>query len=504
MGLLNSLITSALKKRIAGIEHYITQPYDVQEKIFKNLISVASNTEWGRKHHFSAIKNQQQFSENVPVSSYEEMFPFIERVMKGEQNVLWPSKIKWFAKSSGTTNAKSKFIPVSKESLKECHYKGGKDLVSLYMHNNPETKMFDGRSLAIGGALYPNIGYKDTYFGDISAVIMANLPVWAQAVRSPNLKVALMEEWEEKIEKIAAITSEKKITNISGVPTWTMILLDKILKMKGKQNMHEVWPHMEVFFHGAVAFHPYKDIFKRFFPDGIHYMETYNASEGFFGMSQGFNSDEMLLMLDYGIYYEFIPFEDIESDSPKILTLSEVEVGKNYALVISTNAGLWRYKIGDTVRFTSVKPYKIKISGRTKHFINAFGEELIIENAEEAITKACKATSAVMVNFTAGPTILEGQHKGRHEWVIEFSTMPSDMAKFGEVLDDSLKLVNSDYEAKRYKDMALQMPKIYPVPEGTFYNWMKKRGKLGGQNKVPRLSNNREFLDDILKVINGA
>ncbi|WMJ72450.1 GH3 auxin-responsive promoter family protein [Cytophagaceae bacterium ABcell3] len=498
MGLLNSIISSTLKKRISSIESLLENPIEVQRNVFRNLVKTAATTEWGKKYDYKNIATVKEFSNKVPVSSYEDLFPYIERVMKGEQNILWPSPVKWFAKSSGTTNAKSKFIPVSKESLEECHYKGGKDLCAIYLNNNPSSQMFGGKSLAVGGALHKNFGYKDTYFGDISAVIMANLPVWAQAVRTPGLKVALMQEWEEKIQKIAQITSGKDVTNISGVPTWTMVLLEKILQLKGKDNMHEVWPSMEVFFHGAVAFHPYRDIFNKFFPEGIHYVETYNASEGFFGIQDRLKSDDMLLMLDYGIFYEFIPLDQLDSDDPDVLTIEEVELDKNYAMVISTNAGLWRYKIGDTVKFTSLKPFRIKISGRTKHFINAFGEEVIIENAETAIAKACSATSATIRNFTAGPVVLAEKRQGRHEWIVEFSTCPNSPDMFSQVLDETLKEVNSDYEAKRYKDMALQPPVIHHVPEGTFYNWMKKRGKLGGQNKVPRLANNREYIDDIL------
>jgi hypothetical protein len=360
--------------------------------------------------------------------------------------------------------------------------------------------MFKGKGLAIGGSYVANPMNSKSYYGDVSAVIMQNLPLWAQFVRTPNRKIALMDEWESKIEKMAKATIHKNVTNISGVPTWTIVLLERILQITGKKNILEVWPEFEVFFHGAVAFHPYKEIFKKLLPgDKVNYIETYNASEGFFGIQDSLHSDEMLLMLDYGIYYEFIPMEENENENPRTIGLHEVELNKNYAMVISTNAGLWRYKIGDTIRFTSVSPYRIKISGRTKHFINAFGEELIIENAETAITKASNKTGAIINNFTAAPIYFEGNSRGSHEWVIEFSKEPHNLSDFSTILDDTLKEVNSDYEAKRYKDIALQKPLVRKVPQGTFYNWMKKRGKLGGQNKVPRLSNTRDYIEDILK-----
>jgi len=500
VAVLNSILIGLLKRRIKKIEAYMENPVEVQDNVFKNLISSAKNTEWGKKYSFSTIKNYDAYKETVPVSGYEALFPLFERVMKGEQNIIWPSPIKWFSKSSGTTNAKSKFIPVSKESLHECHFNGGKDLIALYAHNNPATKMFEGKGLAIGGTYESLID--NAFIGDISAVIMANLPSWAEYVRTPSIKTALMGEWEEKIERIARETINTNVTNISGVPTWTIVLLEKILQLTGKNSILEVWPNFEVFFHGAVAFSPYKEIFNTLFQGKqVQYMETYNASEGFFGMQDRLKEDDMLLMLDYGIFYEFIPLAEAEDDNPKTYSLSEVEINKQYAMVISTNGGLWRYKIGDTIKFTSLKPYRIRISGRTKHFINAFGEELMIENAENAITKACHLTGASINNFTAAPIYFSGNKKGGHEWVIEFATPPSDLEAFSHLLDECLKEVNSDYEAKRHKDLALQLPVVHMVSEGTFYQWMKKRGKLGAQNKVPRLSNSREYLEDILELV---
>lgn len=493
-----------MKKRIHDIELFIKYPHEVQGEIFKKLIEHAKQTEFGKKYDFKSIASHEDYKNRVPVQSYEELFPYIERLMRGEQNLLWPSEITWFARSSGTTNARSKFIPVSPETLEDCHFKGGKDLISIYVNNYPESKMFTGKGLAIGGShqineFNPN---ENSYYGDVSAVIMKNLPLWAQFIRTPSLEVALMDKWEEKIEKMASITAEENVTSLSGVPTWTILLLQRIMEIKGTTNILDIWPNLEVFFHGAVAFTPYEELFKKLIPSNqMRYMETYNASEGFFGIQDRTDSDELLLMLDYGIFYEFIPFEELDKENPTVLSLDQVKVGQNYAIIISTNAGLWRYNIGDTVKFTSTDPYRIKISGRTKHFINAFGEELIIENAETAITKACKETHSVIDNFTAAPIYFDEGKRGGHEWVIEFRQKPDNLETFIKILDERLREVNSDYDAKRYKDMALLPPIIHSVDEGTFYRWMEKRGKLGGQNKVPRLSNNRDHLEEILKMI---
>ncbi|MBX2961295.1 MAG: GH3 auxin-responsive promoter family protein [Cyclobacteriaceae bacterium] len=504
MGLLNSIITWVMKKRIHQIELFMKYPHEVQEELFRKLISTAKGTEFGKRYDFASITNYSQFRERIPVNTYEKLFPYIERQMRGEQNILWPSEIKWFSKSSGTTNARSKFIPVSQEALEDCHFKGGKDLLSIFVNNYPETKIFDGKGLAVGGSHQVNEfdPSASSYYGDVSAVIMQNLPIWAEFIRTPKLETALMSNWEEKIEKLARETAEENVTNIAGVPTWTILLIQRVVQLTGKTNITEVWPDLEVFFHGAVSFKPYRALFRELIPDSsMIYWEIYNASEGFFGIQDKRESEEMLLMLDYGIFYEFIPMEAMENENPKALRLSEVELGKNYAMVISTNAGLWRYSIGDTIKFTSLSPYRIKISGRTKHFINAFGEEVIVENAEAAITKACDATGAVMENFTAAPVFLEANKKGGHEWVIEFKSPPQDVAEFTHILDSALREINSDYDAKRSHDLALVAPRIHCVEPGTFYNWMKSRGKLGGQNKVPRLSNSRDYIDDILKSI---
>jgi len=504
MGLINSILTWVMQKRIHQIELFMKYPNEVQDEIFKKLIQTAKNTEFGNKYDFASIQSLEQFQERVPIQTYEELHPMIERMMRGEKNILWPSEIKWFSKSSGTTNARSKFIPVSQESLEDCHFKGGKDLLSLYVNNVPDTKLFNGKGLAVGGShqineLDPSA---TSFYGDVSAVIMQNLPPWAQFIRTPSLETALMENWEEKIEKLARETANENVTNIAGVPTWTILLIQKIVQLQKKKNILEIWPNLEVFFHGAVAFAPYRSLFQSLIPsDRMMYWETYNASEGFFGIQDQKNSDELLLMLDYGIFYEFIPLEEIDMEYPRTVSLRDVELDKNYVMVISTNSGLWRYNIGDTIKFTSKLPFRIKISGRTKHFINTFGEELIVENAEAAITKACQATGAVIDNFTAAPIYLEETRKGGHEWIIEFKIAPADLNEFTRVLDETLRSINSDYDAKRAHNLALIAPKVHSVMEGTFYNWMKRRGKLGGQNKVPRLANSREYVDDILNMV---
>ena len=488
-----------MHQRMENIRGFMEHPIETQEKLLKNLLQQSSSTEWGKVHGYATITSKEQFAKQVPVSTYETFYPWIERCLKGEQQILWHSDIHWFSKSSGTTNAKSKFIPVSKESLKECHYKGGKDLLTLYFDNVPNSKLFQGKSLAVGGSCSPNPYRNNSQVGDISAVIMANLPTWAQYARTPSIETALMNEWEAKIDRLAEECSKENVSNLSGVPTWAVLLLEYMLKKSGKKNMLEIWPDFECFFHGAVSFHPYKSVFQKFFPsEQVHYMETYNASEGFFGVQDDLSRDDLLLYLDHGIYYEFIPIDEIDSEFPKTISLDQVQLNESYALVISTNSGLWRYNVGDVVRFTSVVPYRIKITGRTKHYINVFGEELVIENAEMAIAKACEQTNAVLANFTAGPIYFNEENKGGHEWIIEFVTEPADKNQFTVLLDQFLKDLNSDYEAKRYKDMALLLPTVHYVPEGTFYKWLKLKGKLGGQHKVPRLSNTREHLEEIL------
>jgi hypothetical protein len=495
-----------MKKRIHQIELFMKYPHDVQGELFLRLIDEAQLTRFGTQYGFRDIGTYEKFRERVPIHSYEKLFPYIEKQMRGEENILWPSEIRWFSKSSGTTGHRSKFIPVSSEALEECHFKGGKDLISIYVNNFPDTKLFDGKGLAVGGSHQINEydSSASSFYGDVSAVIMQNLPPWAEFIRTPSLETALMGNWEEKIEKMAQETSIVNVTNIAGVPTWTILLIQRIVELQNKKNILEVWPNLEVFFHGAVAFKPYRNLFESLIPKStMRYCETYNASEGFFGIQDQPDSEDLLLMLDYGIFYEFIPVEELDKEFPKAIPLGEVEVGKNYAMIISTNAGLWRYNIGDTIKFTSTTPYRIRISGRTKHFINAFGEEVIIENAEAAIAIACQTTRSIIDNFTAAPVYLEKGKRGGHEWVIEFKTRPDDLEVFIKVLDESLRKINSDYDAKRQRDLALVAPVVHSVKQGTFYQWMKSRGKLGGQNKVPRLFNTREYVEEILKIANA-
>lgn len=484
------------------IELFVKYPYDVQDEWFQNLISSAQHTEWGKTHGYASIYTQDQFKERVPIQNYDTLKPYIERMLVGEQNVLWPSEIKWFAKSSGTTSDRSKFIPVSEESLEECHFKGGKDLLTMYCDNRPDTKIFTGKCLVLGGSHQINQLNADSCYGDLSAVLIKNLPFWAEFYRTPDMSIALMDNFEEKVEKMAQATIGVNVTNISGVPTWNLVLAKRVLEITGKDNLLEVWPNLEFYFHGAVNFSPYREQFKKLIPsDQMYYMETYNASEGFFGIQDQPNSEEMLLMLDYGIYYEFLPVEDLHAENPKTLSLGEVELNKNYALIISTNAGLWRYMIGDTIKFTSLSPHRLRITGRTKHFINAFGEELIIDNAEKGLSRACQETNAIIRDYTACPIYFKGNDAGGHEWIIEFDQRPDDIEKFTDLLDNTLREINSDYDAKRYKDMALRRPLIHVAEDGVFYDWMKNRGKLGGQHKVPRLANDRTYVDEILKML---
>lgn len=503
MPIFNSLLSWLMKKRIHQIELFIKYPNDVQLELFKKLMSSASETAWGKKYDYSSISTPQQFRERVPISDYNKLKPYIERQRKGEQNLLWNTDIKWFAKSSGTTSDKSKYIPVSNEALEECHYKGGKDMLSIYFHNHPDSRIFDGKGLAMGGSSsITEVNNESYYTGDLSAILMQNLPLWVQLKQTPNRSIALMDEWESKIEKMAHVTMEHDVTSISGVPSWTLVLIRRILELSGKNNLIDVWPNLEVFFHGGVNFDPYRGQFKSHIQsETMTYMETYNASEGFFGIQDRSDHNDMLLMLDYGIYYEFIPFDQFETENPKTLMLDEVEPGKNYAMLISTNGGLWRYLIGDTIRFTSVDPYRIKITGRTKNFINAFGEEIIIENAEKALAIACSKCNAEISDYTAAPIYFNNQKNAAHEWLIEFLRPPENLEVFIDAFDNALKSLNSDYEAKRYKNMVLGIPVIKSLPEQTFYNWLKKRDKLGGQNKVPRLSNDRKYVDEILKLI---
>lgn len=501
MPIINSIVSWINIKRMYQIDLFKKYPLQVQEETFNKLVKKAKDTEWGKKYHYKTIRSVEQFKNRVPVQSYENIKPYVIRLRQGEQNLLWPSEIKWFAKSSGTTSDKSKFIPVSKEALEECHFRAGKDIIAIYTENNPETGILTGKGLALGGAHQVNNFSNESYYGDLSAILIQNLPFWAEFIRTPNLSIALMGEWEEKLEKMAEATINENVTNMAGVPSWTLVLLKHILEKTGKDNILDIWPNLEVFVHGGVSFLPYKEHFKQIIKsDKMNYLETYNASEGFFSIQEDPNSDDMLLMLDYGIFYEFIPMDNLDKPHPKTLLLDEVEIGKNYAMLITTNAGLWRYMIGDTVKFTSKNPFKIKITGRTKHHINVFGEELIIDNAENAIKTACEKTHALVREYTAGPIFMNNSETGGHEWLFEFEKYPSNLEYFVEVLDNALKSVNSDYEAKRYKNMALQFPKVTAVKDNVFYIWLKEKQKLGGQHKIPRLSNTREYIEELLEI----
>lgn len=495
----NSVLSWIIKKRIHQIELFIKYPADVQQEVFRNLIDTAKNSEFGKSYNFANISNYSEFKNNVPIQDYEDIKPYVTRLQHGEKNLLWPGEIKWFAKSSGTTNDKSKFIPVTREALENCHYKGGKDLIALYYHNNPKTKLYNGKTLVIGGSNRNNENNKDSYIGDLSAIIINNLPFWVEAKRVPEKSIALMEEWEEKIEKIIESTKNEDVTNIVGVPSWTLVILKKILADYQIDDINKIWPNLELFMHGGISFLPYEQQFKSIIKNSeMKYYQSYNASEGYFGVQDSNFSDDMLLMLDYGIFYEFIPLDTLGNESSTIISLSEVEADTIYSVVISTNAGLWRYKIGDTIKFTSLVPYRFKVTGRTKHFINAFGEELMIDNAENALQKASIATNAYVREYTAGPIYMAGSHVGRHEWLIEFENEPCDINLFMQTLDNTLKNINSDYEAKRTKNLALHAPLVRIMPKDSFYKWLKSKNKLGGQHKVPRLSNHREYINEIL------
>ncbi len=502
MPIINSIVNWLNVKRIYNIDLFKKYPYNVQKEVFTKLITFARETEWGERFGYHEKMSIEEFQKNVPLQTYEEVKPYIERLRKGEQNLLWPSEIRWFAKSSGTTNDKSKFIPVSNEALENCHFRGAKDVLAVYANLYPESNVLKGKALTLGGSHQINNFSNQSFYGDLSAILIENLPFWSTFISTPSPKIALLPKWEEKLEKIAEHTINENVTNISGVPSWVLVLIKYIVEYSGKKNILEVWPNLELFIHGGVSFTPYREQFKQFIPrTDMHFLETYNASEGFFGIQDDPASSDMLLMLDYEIFYEFIPLENMEDPNPPVLTIKDVEVNKNYAIVISTNSGLWRYIIGDTIYFTSLFPHKFKISGRTKHFINAFGEEIIIDNAENALLKACSATGSIINEYTAAPIYMDKRAKGSHEWLIEFEKEPSDLDTFTRELDTALQSINSDYEAKRYNNFTLELPTIRIMPKGTFYTWFKEKGKLGGQNKMPRLSNDRRYIEEIEKIL---
>jgi hypothetical protein len=497
---INSIASWVLKQRIHQIELFLKYPNEVQEELLHNLIQASVNTVVGQQYGFESIDSYATFAERVPISTYEDLQPLIERTRKGEQNVFWETPVKWFAKSSGTTNAKSKFIPVSPEALEDCHYKAGKDLLCMYLNNNEDSDLFTGKSLRLGGSsqIYED---NNTSFGDLSAILIENMPLWAEYSSTPNNKISLLSDWETKIPAIINEVKNANVTSFAGVPSWMLVLLHKLLEETGKVNLLELWPNLEVYFHGGVNFEPYRHQYQKILPKNeFKYYEVYNASEGFFAIQDLNYSNDLLLMLDYGIFYEFIPMETFGTPNQKAIRLSEVELFKNYAIIITTNSGLWRYIIGDTIRFTSLSPYRIRVTGRTKHHINVFGEELMVENTDQAIAKACYITGTEIVDYTVAPVFMKGKEKGAHEWMIEFKKNPNDIALFQKVLDETLQSLNSDYEAKRFKNMTLNPLIINLARPNLFYDWLKEKDKLGGQHKIPRLSNERDYLEKLKKM----
>ena len=495
--LFNSIASWFLKKRIHQIELFIKYPNEVQQEVLQDLLGFAKKTKIGYQYDYSSINRYSEFARRVPIVTYEDLAEEIAAGRQGEDNILWPTPIKWYAKSSGTTNAKSKYIPVSVEALEDCHYKAGKDMLSLYINNNPEAQLFNGKTLRLGGSqeLYQN---ERNAFGDLSAIMTDNLPFWAELNCTPSLKVSLMSEWESKMKAIITESSQENVTGLMGVPSWMLVLLHKLLAQNPGKSLKDIWPNIEVYFHGGVSFRPYRSQYESLLKDhSLQFYEIYNASEGFFAIQDRNGSDELLLMLDYGIFYEFIPLGEEDS---AIIPLDQVQLGQRYTLVITTNGGLWRYKIGDVVQFTSLSPYRIQIAGRTKHYINAFGEELVIENADRAIAVAALTCDVEVVDYSVAPIFMEGNKKGSHEWMIEFKKVPKDLMQFQSVLDQELKRLNSDYEAKRYKDMTMVLPKINVAQQGLFYRWLEHKKKLGGQHKVPRLSNDRKLMDSLLEM----
>jgi hypothetical protein len=500
LDLVGNFLNWRMQKRYHQIELFMQYPHQVQQEILFDLLDKAKNTYWGNKYSFTKIRNYQHFSQQLPLTDYESIEPWVAKLRHGEKNIFWPGEIKWFAKSSGTTSSKSKFIPVSQPAIDNTHFKGGKDLLSIYSHWFEDTYVFKGSNLRLGGSLFENNAANKSYYGDVSAIIIENLPFWVEMKSTPSSKVSLMQEWEAKIDAIVATSIQEDVASLAGVPSWMLVLLHKVLEATGKSNLHQVWPNLELYMHGGVSFGPYRKHFEALMGRPINYLETYNASEGFFGIQDQKNKEEMLLMLDYGIYYEFIPMKDFAGTRSKTIPLSQVQEGVNYALVISSNAGLWRYIIGDTVRFTSTQPYRIKITGRTKHFINVFGEEVIIENAENALQKTCKTHNAMVNEYTVGPIFMEGKQSGAHQWLIEFKHKPHNLEAFARELDENLQAINSDYEAKRYKNLALKPLQVTEAKPQLFYQWLKSKNRIGGQYKVPRLSNSRQHIEELLKL----
>ncbi|MEJ7610675.1 MAG: GH3 auxin-responsive promoter family protein [Ferruginibacter sp.] len=498
MNLLSKTISFLARLRYKRIHNWINHPAAAQRQVLQGLISDAQYTVFGKKYAFAKLFTIKEFKQRVPLHEYDDVRPYIERMMQGEENVLWNSPVKWFAKSSGTSNDKSKFIPVSEESLKENHFKASKDVLTKYYNNFPSSNLLTGKSLVVGGSHTISRVNDEVQYGDLSAILMQNSPFWGQWLRTPELSIALLDEWENKIEKLALVTAEENVTMLAGVPTWTLLLLKRILEIKQKTTIKEIWPNLELYINGGVSFVPYKKQFEELIGKPVNFLEIYNASEGFIAGQEKPGDEGMMLFTEHGIFYEFLPIEEYKKANPKTLGLTHVELQKNYAIVISTTGGLWRYIMGDTVEFTSLNPYKIKITGRLKHYMNAFGEEVIVDNADKAIAAAALRTNAVVKDYTAAPVFFTSQSNGAHEWLIEFDKAPENLDIFTKVLDDVLKEVNSDYEAKRHKSIALRMPLVHSLVPGTFTNWLRTKGKVGGQHKVPRLSNERKIVEEIL------
>ncbi|MEO5781713.1 MAG: GH3 auxin-responsive promoter family protein [Ginsengibacter sp.] len=497
MKLLSPAISRLARLRSWRIENWVSNPVAAQREVLQDLITSAQYTEFGRKYNFEKLFSISEYKKNVPISEYDDIKQYILRMMNGEENILWNTPVNWFAKSSGTTSDKSKFIPVSDESLTDTHFRASKDVLTNYYNNFPESDLLTGKSLVVGGSHQVNQVNEDIHYGDLSAVLMQNTPFWGHWIRTPELSIALLDEWENKIEKLAQQTIQENVTSLAGVPTWTIVLIKRILEISGKQYLKDVWPNLELYIHGGVSFVPYREQLNRLIGKPINYLEIYNASEGFIAGQDKPDEEGMLLFTDHGIFYEFMPVDEYGKGDPKTIGLKDVVLSKNYALVISTNGGLWRYLIGDTIQFTSLLPYKIKVSGRLKHYINAFGEEIIVDNSDKAISIACEKTGEVVTDYTGAPVYFSDDSNGAHEWIIEFDKEPADLNKFTFELDNALKSINSDYEAKRHKSIALRMPIVTAVKKGTFNDWLRKKGKLGGQNKVPRLSNERTLVEEI-------
>ncbi len=500
MKLLSPVISHLARMRLWGVENWISYPILAQRNVLQHLVTQAQYTEFGRKYHFSRLFTVKDFKNRIPIHEYDDLKPYIKRMMEGEQNILWNTPINWFAKSSGTTSDKSKFIPISDESLKDNHFKGSKDVLTNYYKNFPDSDLLTGKSLVVGGSHQVHSLDEDIQYGDLSAVLMQNTPFWGHWIRTPELRIALLDEWESKIEQLAKNTVNENVTSLAGVPTWTILLIKRILQISGKKTLKEVWPNLELYMHGGVSFTPYREQINKLIGAPINYLEMYNASEGFFAAQNMPDDEGLLLYIDHGIFYEFLPVEEYGKPGAKTIGLKEVGLDKNYALVITTNGGLWRYLVGDTIQFTSLKPFKIKVTGRLKHYMNAFGEEVIVDNADKAIAVASAKTNAIVKDYTAAPVFFTEENNGAHQWLIEFETPPDDLKLFTFELDEALKSLNSDYEAKRYKNIALRLPFVHSLQKDTFNKWLKSKGKLGGQHKVPRLNNGRKMIEEILSI----